>query len=269
MVAARKFLKLPVKSWAETTPAPAAAARNTKNAAGSKAPIMYTKLKTNAAPLVSPEDKVIKQLKEDIAAGRHWYISLLEAIGRWQAAKEAVDGRSYKYLIESEAFDWLLLAERLCRAVSGLIPENENVALLFHGQPPLELTADEFKKLIGSNKYRQQLNYFYGITAEETLLLAVEEEVRKERHALGRNNEHDIADEAYCRIYGATQQELLKLFRREKGWRRSRFISLTQLKEFTYWLFSYRLRHCEKARIGSDTRKALDWLKRNVGPSPR
>ena len=230
---------------------------------------MNTKLKTKTAPLVSPEDKVIRQLKEDIAAGRHWYIALLEAIGRWEVAEEVVEGRSYKYLIDGEAFDWLLLVERLCRAVNSLLPEDEKIALLFHGKPPLELGAGEFKKLIGSHKYRQQLNYFYGITAEEALLQAVEDEVRKERHALGRNNEQDIADEAFHRIYGTAQQELLNLFRREKGYRRNRSISLAELKEFTYWLFKYRLRHCEKARIGSDTKKALDWLKRNAGSSPR
>jgi len=32
------------------------------------------------------------------------------------------------------------------------------------------------------------------------------------------------------------------------------------MKEFTYWLFKYRLKHCDKARVASDTKKALDWL---------
>jgi len=230
---------------------------------------MNTKPQTKTAPLVSSEDKVIRQLKEDIAASKHWYIALLEAIGRWEVAEELVDGRSYKYLIDGEAFDWLLLAERLCQAANSLLPEDEKIALLFHGKPPLEISANEFKKLIGNQKYKQQLNYFYGITAEEALLQAVEDEVRKERLALGRNNEQDITDEAFHRIYGATQQELLNLFRQEKGYHRSRSISLAELKEFTYWLFRYRLRHCEKARIGSDTKKALDWLKRNAGSSSR
>ena len=34
------------------------------------------------------------------------------------------------------------------------------------------------------------------------------------------------------------------------------------MKEFTYWLFKYRLKRCEKARIASDTKKALDYLKK-------
>ncbi|MFH1662636.1 MAG: hypothetical protein ABH934_01765 [Chloroflexota bacterium] len=224
-------------------------------------------IKPQTTHLTSPEDKVIRQLREDIANSKHWYIALLEAIGRWDLDEETADGRDYKYLIDGEAFDWLLLAERLCRAVDNLLPEGEKVALLFHGKPPLELAAGEINKLIGDQRYRQYLNYFYGITAEEALLQAVEDEVRKERFALGRKNEQDITDEAYNRIYGSTRQELLKLFRQEKSYCRSRSISLTELKEFTYWLFKYRLKHCEKARIGSDTKKALEWLKRNASSS--
>jgi hypothetical protein len=230
---------------------------------------MNTKPQKQASPLTSLEDKVIIQFREDIASGKHWYIALLEAIGRWQTAEEVVDGQSYKYIIDGEAFDWLLLAERLCRAVDKLLPENEILALLFHGKPPLELPADEFKEFIGDQRYKQHLNYFYGITAEEALLQAVEDEVRKERLSLGRNKEQDIADEAYRRIYGATRQDLLEFFRQEKDYRRSQSISLTEFKEFTYWLFRYRLSHCEKARIGSDTQKALKWLKSNTGYSPR
>jgi hypothetical protein len=37
---------------------------------------------------------------------------------------------------------------------------------------------------------------------------------------------------------------------------------LTELKEFTYWLFKYRLRQSDKAKVASDTKKALGQLKR-------
>jgi hypothetical protein len=33
-------------------------------------------------------------------------------------------------------------------------------------------------------------------------------------------------------------------------------------KEFTYWLFKYRLASCDPARVASDTRKALAMLSR-------
>ncbi len=210
--------------------------------------------------------EAIKYLEQAITGGKHWYIALLEAVGLWKAAEETHNGRTYRYLIAGEAFDWLLLAERLCEAVDGLLPDDERVALLFYGKPPLDLTIEKFKELIGSSKYHQYLNYFYGITTEEALIWAVQEEVRKERRTLGLNKEHDYDNEAYRRIYGATRAVLLKRFRHEKDYPQLKSTSLTELKEFTYWLFKYRLNHCDKARVASDTKKALTQLKSNGFP---
>ena len=207
--------------------------------------------------------EAIRYLEQAIASGKHWYIALLEAIGLWSAVEETHNGRSYCYLIAGEAFDWLLLAERLCQTVDDLLPYDEKTALLFYGKPPLHLPEGKFKELIGSTKYLQYLNYFYGVTVEEALISAVQEEVRKERHILSCNKEHDTIDEVYRRIYGATRAVLLKLFRHEKGYPQVRSISLTELKEFTYWLFKYRLKQCDKARVASDTKKALEQLRRN------
>jgi hypothetical protein len=204
--------------------------------------------------------EVIRHLELAIRGGKHWYLALLEAIGQWTSAEEMDNGRTYRYLISGEAFDWLLLAERLCGAVDGLLPDDEKVALLFHGEPPFDISCDKFRKLIGSIKYRQCLNYFYGVNVEEALTLAVQEEVRKEWRILGYANDLDITDEVYKRIYGATRATLLRRFRREKGYPQLRSMSLTMLKEFTYWLFKYRLEHCDKSRVASDTKKALEYL---------
>ncbi len=205
---------------------------------------------------------VIEYLEQTITGGKHWYIALLETIGLWSTAEEIRNERTYRYLIGGEAFDWLLLAERLCEAVDGLLPDDEKTALLFYSRPPLNLSKDEYKRLIGTSKYHQYLNYFYGITAEEALIQAVQEEVRKEWRSLGFNNSYDYTNEVYQRIYGATKAVLLKRFRQKKGYPQLRSISLTELKEFTYWLFKYRLKQCDKARVASDTKKALDWLRR-------
>jgi|GEM_PF-449163 len=215
--------------------------------------------------------EAIRYLEQAIASGEHWYIALLKAIELWTTAEETHNGRLYCYLIAGEAFDWLLLAERLCETVAdGLVPEDEKAALLFHGRPPLALTVKEFKELIGNTKYHQYLNYFYGITVEEALLLAVREEVRKERQALGYTKESDAADnEAYRRIYSATKAVLLKRFRQEKGYPQSKSTTLKELKEFTYWLFKYRLAQCDRARIASDTKKALKWLNASGSPLPK
>ncbi len=210
--------------------------------------------------------EAIRYLEQAITAGKHWYVALLEAIGLWTKAEENHNGHIYRYVIAGEAFDWLLLAERLCEAVDGLLPKDEKNALLFYGKPPLNLTVDKFKELIGSSKYHQYLNYFYGITVEEALILVVQGEVRKEWRALGYEKKHDTTSEVYRRIYGATKAALLKHFRREKGYPQLKSISLTELKEFTYWLSKYRLEHCDKARVASDTKKGLEqlgqqWLK--------
>jgi len=204
--------------------------------------------------------EVIACLEQAIAGGKHWYMALLEAIGLWTAAEESYDGRSYRYLIAGEAFDWMLLAERLCQAIDGLLPEDEKISLLFHGRPPVRIPEEKFKELIGSGKYHQYLNYFYGIIVEEALISAVQAEVRKEQRLGGHSREPEAADEAYRRVYGASKDRLLKLFRRENGYPQLRSISLTEIKEFTYWLFKYRLKQCEKARVASDTKKALEWL---------
>jgi len=216
---------------------------------------------------LTSDAKAIRHLKQAIISGQHWYIALLEAIGLWTTAEETHNGRTYHYLIDGEAFDWLLLAERLCQTVDGLLPDDEPADLLFHSKPPLDLTNNKFKELIGSTKYHQYLNYFYGITVEEALILAVREEVRKERRTLGLNKEPDYDNEVYRRIYGATKTVLLKRFRREKGYRQLKSIGLTELKEFTYWLFKHRLKQCDKARVASDTKKALQQLNINR-PSP-
>lgn len=206
--------------------------------------------------------EALSYLRQAIAAGKHWYLALLEAIGLWTSAEEVYRGRHYRYLIEGEVFDWLVLAERLCETVDALLPVEEKEALLFHGDPPLNLSPEEFKKLIGHSKYHQYLNYFYGITVEEALVLAVEEEVRKERQCLDLGKTMEPVNEACQRIYGETRTALLKKFRLEKSYPDTPVISLMELKEFTYWLFKYRLKYCDPARVASDTRKALEQLKR-------
>jgi glycosyltransferase involved in cell wall biosynthesis len=205
--------------------------------------------------------EAIRYLKEAIASGKNWYLSLLGAIGLWSSAAEEYHDRSYVYLIDGEAFDWLLLAERLCETVEELLPEGEMGALLFHGVPPSVLDAGEIKELIGEQKYGQYLNYFYGVTVEEALVLAVQEAIDKEKWVQGLGKATPT-DEAYYRIYDMEKDELLKQFRQEKHHAQLQSTTLDEMKEFTYWLFKYRLKRCEKARIASDTKKALDYLKK-------
>jgi hypothetical protein len=208
--------------------------------------------------------RAVNHLRAAIEIGQHWYLALLESIGMWQADEECLDGRLYHYLIGGEAFDFLLLAERLSETARDIIPEPELVALLFNSKAPVEVSADEMRHMMGDNRYQQHLNYFYGITVEEALILAVQDEVRKEERSLVLKG-FDTIEESFLRIYDQPRPELLKLFRRDRAERVSRSLKLSELREFTYWLFKYRLKHTDKARVASDTKKALTRLKKFPG----
>ena len=51
-------------------------------------------------------------------------------------------------------------------------------------------------------------------------------------------------------------------WREEKSLPFDHTIDLTEHKEFTYWLFRYRVKNSDKARVASDTRKGLVQLQR-------
>jgi hypothetical protein len=214
--------------------------------------------------MTTADARAIEHLRQAVASGKHWYIPLLEATKLWKSAEEDYQDRHLRYLINGEAFDWLLLAERLSDEICQSIPEKERANLLFFDIPPLELTREEFKKLIGPAKYRAYLNYLYGVLVEENLISAVVDEIRKERLASGSNKQEDIPDKAYRRVYGASQQSLLDRFRKEKKYTKRKSTNLGELKEFTYWLFKYRIKKSDKSRVASDTKKALIKMQRNL-----
>jgi len=204
----------------------------------------------------------IQYLRSSVAAGDHWYLALLKTMARWDQAEEVVGGRRYRYLIGGEAFDWLLLAERLVEELDGAVSADDWQALLFHGRPPLELDEEEFQTLIGTPKYQAYLNYLYGVVVEEALQLAVEEEIAKEQHAHVWSAAPVDGAGVFQRIYGRSQPELLREFQEERGLAATDKLDLDALKEFTYWLFKRRVKTHEGARVASDTRKGLAALSR-------
>lgn len=214
--------------------------------------------------VIRGDAEALYHLKQAIATGKHWFIALLEAMALWHSAEEEYKGRIYRYLIDGEAFDWLSLAERLCLEVDGLIPDEEKENFLLTGKPPIPLTKEEFSSLIGSAKYRAYLNFLYGVMVEEALHLAVEKEVHKEWTARVICRQDNIYDEVYLRIYGSDIKSLLQQFRTAKGYPQGKSLSSSEHKEFTYWLFKYRLKQCDKARVASDTKKALAHLERHI-----
>jgi hypothetical protein len=211
---------------------------------------------------MSTTDDPILFMKNCVADGEHWYVAVLKAMARWSSPEEIIGGRRYRYLIGGEAFDWLLLAERLLEELGAEVSAQEREALLFRGQPPLEIDDDEFQTLIGTPKYQAYLNYLYGVVVEEALQFAVEEELLKERQAHVWSAAHVEGEGVYQRVYGRDLHDLRDEFQTERGLIPSDKIDYSDSKEFTYWLFKYRVRNGEGARVASDTRKGLAALSR-------
>ena len=201
--------------------------------------------------------RLIGEMRDSVESGdQHWFHALLHAIRNWPLSGETKDERDFHYLVGGEAFDWLLLAERLCEEMTDLIPEEESEALLFHERLPLATGEADFEALLGA-KYKPHLNFVYGVRVEAALQVAVQEEVHKELAAtrVWDNNGH-VDDEAFQRIYGKPSAELLGAFKESAG-SDSEWLSLAELSEWHYWLFRYRVRNCDPAKVASDTRKGL------------
>ena len=213
-----------------------------------------------SAELAHQEPDAIRHLKESVRSGKEWHIALLEAVGMWTLPEEELDGRKYRYLLQGEAFDWLLLSERLCQELDGMVPMEQKEQLLFHGLMPQSISARELQNLIGYNKHRALLNYWYGVVVEEALQLAVEEEVRKQHRAKCLPDSEELVEQAFVRLYNDNRSDLLREFFPGKGNSKRVTVSLTEMKEFTYWLFKRRLKVWDPARVASDTRKALEKL---------
>ena len=207
--------------------------------------------------LAASETQAIAHLRTALENGAEWRVALLEAIALWTAPQEIYDGARLVYLIASEAFDWLALANRLAAEARDLIPEDELEDLLFTGRFPSDMNATDFKDILGAEKYSAYLNFFYGVEVEMALQRAVESEVEKRAYAGGRHYVTDHTDAAFALIYRMGRAELLAEYRQLLDRPNRPLVTMTEIKEFTYWLFKRRLRVSDKARIASDTRKGI------------
>ena len=215
----------------------------------------------STAPPDGPDDGAVEHFRSALANGISWPEALLATIGEWSAPSETVDGVQLDYLIEGEAFDWLLLAERLLReAPAGRIPTDDAERLLFRGALPERVGEAQFKSLLGPEKYRAHLNYFYGVVVEEALWYAVEREVEKERSVRGLQHPFGVQNLIAERLYRAELMPLLRQFQRQHGRGRRVRLTLAESRAFTYWLFKRRIANSDQARIASDTRKGLRML---------
>lgn len=209
----------------------------------------------SSSGLAHQPPEALRHLKQALLEGKPWYLTLLESMGLWTLPREIYQDRTYQYLIGGEAFDWLLLAERLCPEMGAAIPSDDLERLLFFGRLPEAITPEVFRYSLGINKYRGYLNYWYGVVVEEALQLAVEEDVRKRQIARCYPDSEDLVEDAFTHIYGDNRTDLLGEYRRHAKISMRKPLSLTDVNEFTYWLHKYRLNLWDPARVASDTTK--------------
>ena len=221
-----------------------------------------------AAPAHGEDAEAIAHLLGALERGVDWPTAMLETMSLWRTATESIDDKRNNYFIGGEAFDWLLMAERLCDAAGDLIPDDEREALLFTGRFPESFDSEQFKELLGVHKHSGYLNYYYGIVVEEALQLAVEREVHKRAVSNGNQYQDDFSEEAFFRIYRRGHAELLEKFCAEMGYINEGAMSLSQCKEFLYWLFKYRMHISDKAKVASDTRKGIAQLRELTDAQP-
>jgi hypothetical protein len=228
------------------------------------------KPRTDAPPRRKSARQLIAGLRRKLdAPGADWMTSLFDTIAEWPLAHESALERDFVYLIDGEAFDWLALVERLLLEPSLKFPDDARDRLLGSPGFPDEMSETEFKRRIGPAKHRAYLNYFYGVTVEQALLLAVEDEIRKRRYSNGLLPSDTRSDDAYVHLYGERPGTLLQAFRKERPdlagnprARAPRTTSMRQAVAFTYWLFKRRLNTADPARLASDTKKGLEQLSR-------
>ena len=211
---------------------------------------------------VPATDEAILRMRQSVIHGQHWFEALLDAVGRWRVPEETIGERTFRYLVLGEAFDWLLLAERLLDEMPDLVPPRESAALLFHNRWPIELDDADFAERLGPAKHSAHLNFLYGVLVEEALQLSIEEEIHKENRNRPWGQDRRVDESMYERVYGRTRTELFALHYVETGVLLRRDIPYAEWKAFTYWLFKQRLKLQDKARVASDTRKGLAQLTR-------
>ncbi len=209
-----------------------------------------------------PSSQAIDYLQQSLEQGETWFVALLEAMSLWTASEETYRGRRYCYLIGGEAFDWHTLAKRLLDEVDGLIPSRAKRLLLKRSELPYYVSEYYFKRRLGAAKYRGYLNYYYGVVVERAIIQSAEDEVRKALLGKGYRDCKDVSEDAFLKVYHTSRGKLLHDFSQEKGYPEKREMNELESKEFTYWLFKYRLHRSDKAKLASDTKKGLERLHR-------
>lgn len=209
---------------------------------------------------------ILNELSARVNAEPHrWRDHIFNAISRWSIPSEEIADEPHIYFIAGEAFNWRRLAERLAWHITFLLPEEEENAMarwlesdhMFGG-----LEESHFRRVLGREKWRAFLNYFYGVTLERCLALHAGSRIAKAKFGGGQNVSDDMLDEAFEALYGGTEPELWIAFASESGLSIESGVarSLAIDDEFTYWLFKRRIGTTYMAHVAHEVRHGLEAL---------
>ena len=202
-------------------------------------------------------DSVISDIKKSRRNGTPLLIALLEQVSKWTITEEIYKGKQFKYLIGGEAFDWKLLVYRIMDQLEDQLDQPVETSVFDLDVISL---SEDLKRLLGHKKYRALLNYYYGVVVEDSILKVTEKEVRKARLGKGYQSQKNLRDDAFWKVYHSDRDVLLTQFKQQNNLPTDAVLGQFEKKAFTYWLFKYRLKSSDKAKLASDTKKGLDHL---------
>ena len=204
-------------------------------------------------------EKVIFRLDENISKDcENWQKLLFDVIRDWGLSKEKFSTNQINYLIGGEAFNWKTLAVRIASQSKYLSKYEKFWNWIIESGSDGDIPEKELKDLLGYEKYRAHLSYFYGVIVEQALISSVEDsQVKKIISAGILSNEEEI-NSVYNIIYGDTREHLWQIFRMEYQIDiLNTSFTISDEESFIYWLFKLRLQNSDPARIASDTKQGL------------
>ena len=201
-----------------------------------------------------------ERYRAELALGTHWYLAALRAAGVWTLRSEIVRQRRLVYLIDGQALDLLLVIERLVTAGGGA-RRDELHRLLFHRRAadPAHRRPSFATLWVRRAIRRTSRTSTASPSRRRCIARLSSRRPRPMRWTPPR------AGEIHERIYGRSQAELLAAYAEERGENPPRRLAWPAYQSFIYWLFRLRVRTSVAPRIASDTRKALDFLRRQRG----
>jgi|TARA_B110000263_G_scaffold156669_1_gene136072 hypothetical protein len=204
--------------------------------------------------LITSEEKKIIEEYSNIDSS-NFKTQILSIIKNWKIDVNL----NYDFIVNKEAFNWKRLAIFIIDNLN-LNKDMYDLAIDWVLEPHLFATFSEnnFKNLIGFEKYTSHLSYLYGIIIERSLITFVEQELYKRQISYG-NFLKFRTDDAFIKIYGYSLEEMFKEFIGNNKFEIHGFYE-TNDEDFTYWCFKKRVEVSEPSKLASDTKKGTMFL---------